>query len=102
MVNLLLCENCLNLSLNKLMSDDFLILEYLENQGAYLPQCSISRENIKKELNLTSYKCFSALSRLECLEMIDKQNGTKANKHYITSSGKKILKILENKLNEVN
>lgn len=95
------CKNCLEKATDKLLSDEIAILEYLFNKNASLPQCAISRQIIRDDLDFTSHICYTAISRLECFDMLDKQPRSKSSKYYITESGKFALNILNNKLEGV-
>lgn len=94
----MLCMNCLAQATNKLIAEDIIILEYLKEKGANISQCAISRENIRNDLELTSHKCYTAISRLECFDAIGRQIKSKSSKYFITKSGKQILKIIDDKL----
>ncbi|MNJ90164.1 hypothetical protein D3C87_77580 [compost metagenome] len=97
----MLCKSCLEKTANKLSQTDITILEYLSNKKAVISQCSISREIIRDELELTNHKCFSALARLECFDFVEKNSLQKANKYFVTPTGIEILSIFEKKMNEV-
>ncbi|AEO93399.1 gp137 [Bacillus phage G] len=97
----MLCINCLQNATNKLIADDIIILEYLNNQGATIPQCTMSRETIKEELKMTNHKCYSSISRLECLDMIERKVGTKSSRYFITKNGQHVLYLVNDKLQEV-
>lgn len=95
------CRECLAHATNKLMTEDIMIMEYLNEKAATIPQCSISREIIRDELNLTSYKCYTAIGRLECFDIIDRQVISKASRYFLTEIGKQALEIMENKMQGV-
>lgn len=91
------CDSCLEKVANKLLADDIVILEYLLNNGSIIPQCAISREIIRDDLKKTSHKCYTAISRLEWFGFIDRQIRSKG-KYYITESGRRVLNLIEHKL----
>ena len=66
---------------DKLLPNEIKILEYLKEQGATIPQCAISRTIVRDESNLTTYKCFTSLDRLECYEFVMQPTKSKANKY---------------------
>lgn len=98
----MLCRSCLEKATNKLLSDEIVILEYLLEKEAVLTQCAISRQIIRDDLDLTSHICYTAIGRLECFDMIEKQPRSKSSKFFITESGKQAIAILNNKFQEVN
>lgn len=95
------CLSCLEKAVDKLISDDIAILEYLKDENANIPQCAISRKVIKTDLDMPDYKCYTAMSKLENFNMIERQIGSRASKYFITKSGFEILRILEKKLQGV-
>ncbi|MDF2534019.1 MAG: hypothetical protein K0R18_176 [Bacillales bacterium] len=97
----MLCKDCLEKAASKLLANDVTILEYLNTQKATIPQCSISREVIRDELEMTNHKCFSALERLDCFGFVEKSSRHKASKYHITEGGIVVLSIFENKMKEV-
>jgi Fe2+ or Zn2+ uptake regulation protein len=99
-VFLMFCQSCLEKSITKLLPNDIVVLEYLLKQNATIAQCAISREVIKDENDLSIYKCYTALERLECFGMVDKQSRSKTSKYYITDAGKFVLNTIENKIGE--
>lgn len=92
------CEHCLALAANKLLPEDIIVLEYLGKEKANISQCSISRSTIKNDCNLSDYKCYTALDRLELFDMVAQQIRSKSNKYFITEAGQKILSIIEDKM----
>lgn len=92
------CKNCLQHSISKLKAEDIIIIEYLKEKKATIPQCSISRENIRDDLKLTSHKCYTAIARLECFDIISRQIVSKSSRYYVTENGQYVLEIMENKL----
>lgn len=97
----MLCKSCLEKAANKLSQNEITILEYLSTKKAVISQCSISREIIRDDLDLTNHKCFSALARLECFDFVERNSLQKANKYFITATGTEVLSIFEKKMNEV-
>ncbi|MNV48245.1 hypothetical protein D3C71_1401420 [compost metagenome] len=95
------CEECIKKAIEKLRAEDIIILEYLHGRGAVVSQCSISRSIVRDENNLSDYKCYTALERLELFDFVNQQSKSKSNKYFITSKGKEALVIAEKKLGEV-
>ncbi|MNC03530.1 hypothetical protein D3C81_1201170 [compost metagenome] len=95
------CQECIKKAIEKLKAEDIIILEYLNNQGAVIKQCSISRLIIKEDNDFSDYKCYTALERLELFDFVNQQQKSKSNKYFITSAGKEALKFAEKKFEEV-
>lgn len=92
------CNSCLDKIIDKLLQNEIEVLEYLLNEGATIPQCSISRSTIKNNTSLSEYKCYTSLDRLECYGMVGQQSRSKSNKYYITESGKYALNMIDKKM----
>jgi predicted transcriptional regulator len=85
-----------------LLPNEIKILEYLKEKGATIPQCAISRTVIRDESNLTTYKCFTSLDRIECYEFVMQPTKSKTNKYYITTLGVLALENIEKQIGGVN
>lgn len=98
------CQNCLKMILQKLNSNDIIILEFLSNENATIPQCSLSWsaicEKILEKNLMTSNNVYTSLKRLNEFGFIETQKWTRKNKYYVTNDGSNILMLIENKLNE--
>jgi hypothetical protein len=94
----MICDSCLSFFIEKLLPEDIIILEFLYEEKANMPQCSMSRNHIKYSCNLSEYKCYTALDRLEILGMIEKSNKTKTSRYWINNLGEKTLNIIRHKM----
>lgn len=98
------CEHCLKIILQKLNSNDIIILEFLANENATIPQCSLSFnsicENIVEKKLMTSNNVYTSLKRLNEFGFVETQKWTRKNKYYVTIAGTDILKLIESKLNQ--
>lgn len=96
------CRDCLIKVTERLLPNDIMILEYLNDIGASILQCAVSRETIMRDVQLTVHRCYSTLERLNCLGMIERQPKSKTSKYYITDVGRMALRIIEDKMNGVS
>lgn len=97
------CEDCLKIILQKLNSNDIVILEFLANENATIPQCSLSWTSICEKIteveNMSSNNVYTSLKRLNIFGFVETQKWTRKNKYYITTDGINILSLVQNNLN---
>lgn len=93
------CQSCLKFILDKLNSNDIIILEKLYNENSTIPQCSLSFESIKeilsKDNSISQHNVYTSLKRLNIFGFVETQKWTRKNKYYITKDGVNILNAIQ-------
>lgn len=97
------CKDCLKIILQKLNSNDIVILEFLANENATIPQCSLSWAAVCEKIidgeSMSSNNVYTSLKRLNIFGLVETQKWTRKNKYYITTDGINILSLVQNKIN---
>lgn len=95
----MLCERCIKeFVIPRLREDDIVILQYLYNESATLPQVAHHKDTIMKKTELSRFCNMMAIARLEGYNLIALQPWSKANNYYITDFGIDALKTLSEKM----
>ena len=93
------CKSCLKFILEKLNSNDIIILEKLYNENSTIPQCSLSFDTIKEKImndnSISQHNVYTSLKRLNIFGFVETQRWTRKNKYYITQDGINILSIIQ-------
>lgn len=95
------CQSCLKFILEKLNSNDIIVLERLYNENACLPQCSLSSDVLQETISdnsISKYNIYTSIKRLNIFGFVETQKWTRKNKYYITKDGINILSILQGNL----
>jgi hypothetical protein len=96
------CSGCLKQMLQKLNDNDVILLEYLNNENANIPQCSLSWQTIeeyyKDNDKITPHIIYTSMKRLNIFGFVETQKWTRKNKFYITQDGIKLLEIIQQNL----
>lgn len=95
----MLCDDCMmNFVLPRLREDDIVVLQYLYNENANLPQVAHHKDTIMKKTELSRFCNMMAIARLEGYNLIALQPWSKSNNYYITEHGVRALTILSEKM----
>ena len=95
----MICDDCMkNFVIPRLREDDIIVLQYLYNENAVLPQIVHHKDVIMKTTGLSRFCNMMALARLEGYNLINLQPWAKANNYYITEYGCRALTKLSEKM----
>lgn len=93
------CQSCLKILLEKLNSNDIIVLEKLYTENSTIPQCSLSFDSIRDKIicdnQISQHNVYTSLKRLNEFGFIETQRWTRKNKYYITKDGINILNMIQ-------
>ena len=97
----MLCDKCLTkVIIPKLREVDIAVLQYLYNEKINIAQVAQHQNYIAKQINISPFRTVMALFRLECYDMVEQQQWSKANNFYLTDNGVKALNYLIERMEE--